>query len=205
MIVTISREFGSGGRELGKRLSEELEVPCYDSTILKILSEEQGLDPQYLSHISEKSIQASYPLTIGHRFSLAPDYGMDQAVKVAVEQRKVIEGLAARGDCIIIGRCADVILRDRRPFNIFVYANKEAKLERCIRRAPEGERLSPAEMERYMRRIDRDRAQHRAFFTDAKWGAKESYHLCIDTSGVEIRQIVPPLAAYVRTWCAARG
>lgn len=72
MIITISREFGSGGRELGKRLSETLQIPCYDKEIIALIAKEQGLDERYLTHISEKGFQASYPLTIGRRFAMTP-------------------------------------------------------------------------------------------------------------------------------------
>ena len=87
-----------------------------------------------------------------------------------------------RGDCVIVGRCADVILKDYHPLNLFVYADKEAKIERCLRRAPAGEKLTRGDIERRMRQIDRGRAQYREMYADSKWGAKETYHLCISTT-----------------------
>lgn len=200
MIITISREFGSGGRELGKRLSEALNIPCYDNEIIEIIAKEQGLDAQYVSQLSEKSIQAAYPLTIGHRFATTPSYAAKQAVKVAVEQRKIIEKLALQGDCVIVGRCADIILKEYHPFSIFVYAGREAKLQRCMDRAPHGEHLTRDELIRNMRQVDKNRAGQRAFYSDTKWGAKENYHLCINTSGVEIKTLIPALAEYVNMW-----
>lgn len=110
MIITISREFGSGGRELGKRLSNVLEIPCYDKEIIQMIAEKQGFDEQYVSHISEKNLQAAYPRTIGCRFTMTPHPVTKQAVTIAVEQQKIIKTFAAQGDCIMIGRCADVIL-----------------------------------------------------------------------------------------------
>ncbi len=201
MIITISREFGSGGRELGKRLSDELQIPYYDKEIIAIIAENHGLDENYVAQIAEKKIMASYPLTIGNRFqSSRMSYAVQQAIRINAEQQKIIENLGKQGDCIIVGRCADVILKDFAPFNMFVYAGKEAKIQRCSARSPETEQLSTSELVRKIRAIDKARASHRALFTDAKWGAKENYHLCVNTTCVEIKTIVPAVAEYVRLW-----
>ncbi len=200
MIITISREFGSGGRELGKRLSEALGIPCYDNEIIQMIAKEHGFDENYIAKVSEKSIQSAYPLTIGHRFAMTPYAVTKQAIKITVEQRKIIEGFASQGDCVIIGRCADVILQNHHPLNIFVYADKESKLKRCIERAPEGENLTPMELERKMRSIDKNRAKYRELYADTKWGDKENYHLCVNTSDKEIKLLIPALAQYIKSW-----
>ena len=204
MIITISREFGSGGRELGKRLSELLEIPCYDKEIIQMIAKEHGFDEEYVSRVSEKSINDTYPITIRRRFAITPNDITKQAVMVAVTQQKIIENFAKRGNCVIIGRCADVILKDYQPFNIFVYADKAAKLQRCMEHVKEGEVLTLVELEHNMRAVDKNRARHRDFYTDAKWGANENFHLCINTSGVEIKKLVPALAAYIKLWFEIR-
>lgn len=200
MIITISREFGSGGRELGKRLSDALGIPCYDKEIIALIAKENGFDENYVAHISEKKIQAAYPFTIGHQFTTAMNHVTEQAVKIVAEQHKIIEQFAAQGSCIIVGRCADVILEAYSPFNIFVYASKEAKLLRCEEYSPADERLTNAELELKMREVDKNRAAYRKFLTDTKWGEKENYHLCINTTGMEIKQIVPHIVAYIGEW-----
>jgi len=200
MIITISREFGSGGRELGKRLSDALGIPCYDNEIIAMIAKEHGLDEGYVSEVSEKRIQAAYPMTIGRRLTMTSSPTAKQAIAVAVEQRKIIEDLAKQGDCIIVGRCADTILKDYHTMNIFVYADKEAKLRRCMDRAPEGENLTYSQLERKIREIDRERAKKHELVADFKWGAKEHYHLCVNTTGVEIKKLVPVLAEYVKVW-----
>ena len=184
MIITISREFGSGGRELGKRLSDTLDIPCYDKEIIALIAKEDGFDENYVAHMSEKKIQSAYPLTIGHQFITATNHEAEQAIKIAIKQRKIIERFAAQGSCIIVGRSADVILEKYSPFNIFVYANREVKLQRCKAYAPVGENLTIAELEQKMREIDKNRAAYRSFLTDTKWGEKETYHLCINTSTI---------------------
>lgn len=200
-IVTISREFGSGGRELGKRLAEALHVPCYDHQIIEMIAQENGFDQQYVANVSESSIEAAYPMTIGHRFATLPAVPiMDQPIRVAVAQRKIIEQLAAKGDCVIVGRCADVILKDLHPLNLFVYADMESRIRRCMERAAPDENLTAQEMLRKIKQVDKDRAHHRLMYDDGKWGAKECYHLCINTSNREIKDLVPAVAQYCRDW-----
>ena len=202
-IITISREFGSGGRELGKRLAEELGIHCYDHEIIELIAKEHGFDERYVANISEKCIEAAYPMTIGHRFAMPPVQIMDQGFQVAAAQQQIIENFAKQGDCVIVGRCADVILKDYRPLNLFVYADMDAKVERCMKRAPEGEHLTRSEMEKAIRRIDKERAQNHLMYADTKWGSKESYHLCVNTTHREIKQLVPALAQFCKDWFAA--
>ncbi len=199
-IITISREFGSGGRELGKRLAEELGIPCYDHEIIEMIAKENGFDEQYVANVSEKSIEAAYPMTIGHRFAMPPMQLMDQSIRVAAAQRQIIENFAKQSDCVIVGRCADVILEDMNPLNLFVYADMDSKVQRCRERAPEGEELTENELVRMIRQIDKQRAQHHLMYSDTRWGAREGYHLCVNTSGKEIKQLIPALAQYVRAW-----
>lgn len=104
-------------------------------------------------------------------------------VDVAVSLQEAIRRFASQGDCVIVGRCADVILKDMKPFDIFVYADQETKLNRCIERASKEEKLSIPELNRNIMQIDKDRASYRDLFSDIKWGQKEAYHLCVNTSG----------------------
>ena len=201
-IITISREFGSGGRELGKRLAEELGIHCYDHEIIELIAKEHGFDERYVANISEKCIEAAYPMTIGHRFAMPPVQIMDQGFQVAAAQQQIIENFAKQGDCVIVGRCADVILKDYHPLNLFVYADMDAKVERCMKRAPEGEHLTRPEMEKAIRRIDKERAQNHLMYADTKWGTKEAYHLCVNTTHREIKQLVPALAQFCKDWFA---
>ena len=198
-IITISREFGSGGRELGKRLADYLGIPCYDHEIIDMVAEQHGFDKNYVAHISEKDIRVFYPSTIGHRF-MTSAAAMHQPVKVTLAQHEIIRQLAQQGDCVIVGRCADIVCRDMNPLNIFVYADRLSKLVRCESRADENERFSEKEMLRKMKQIDKERDAYRELFTEEDWGAKESYHLCVNTSGKEIKTLVPAVAEYAKLW-----
>lgn len=198
-IITISREFGSGGRELGKRLSDYLGIPCYDHEIIDLIAEKQGLHKDYVARVSESDIRVFYPTTIGHRLSI-PRVALQQSVSISVEQSNIIKELASQGDCIIVGRCADVILQDMSPMKLFVYADMRSKVERCLSRATDGEELTEKELIRKMKQIDKSRASYREKFTSDEWGQRESYHLCINTSGKEIKSLIPGLAEYVKFW-----
>ena len=198
-IITISREFGSGGREFGKRLAEKLGMPCYDHEIIDLVAEKQGLSKEYVARVSEKSLQTFYPTTIGRRFYV-PNAIIRQSIDISVGQQNILKELADQGDCVIVGRCADVVLQDRRPFKVFVYADTASKLRRCMERESEGEKLSEKEILRKMRQIDKERADYRSLFTEEGWGKPQSYHLCVNTSGREIKPLVPGLAAYIESW-----
>lgn len=202
-IITISREFGSGGREFGKRLAQYLKIPCYDREIIEIVAKERGLDPRYVSEISENDIQTFYPSTIGHRFSFF-NTPVNQNVETIMAQKDLIVRLAQKGDCVIVGHCADVILEDMNPFNIFIYANNDAKLKRCIERAKEGEDLSHKQIEQKMKNIDKERRSFRSLFTEEEWGDKKNYHLCINTSARVIKNLIYPVASYIDTWFTMR-
>ena len=201
-IITISREFGSGGRELGKRLADALGVPCYDREIIKLIAEQNGFDESYVSHLSEKVIQVSYPITIGRRF-VTTNPVLEQQIKIISSQREILRQFAQKGDCVIVGRCADIILRDMKPMNIFVYADQQAKIDRCIANGKEGENLDPKVLAKKIKSIDKERAAYRELFTDTEWGDMRSYHLCVNTTGKEVKALVPGLVEYVNGWFEA--
>lgn len=198
-IITISREFGSGGRELGRRLADALGIPCYDHEIIEMVAQRYGFNKNYVAHVSEKDIRTFYSTTIAHRF-LAPHPMTQQPLQVTVAQHEMIKQLATRGDCVVVGRCADVVLREMCPMNLFVYADQRSKLERCKERAEENEHFSDKEIVRFMKQIDKERAAYRELFTEEEWGKKETYHLCINTSGKEIKTLIPGIAEYIKYW-----
>ncbi|MDE5937830.1 MAG: cytidylate kinase-like family protein [Lachnospiraceae bacterium] len=196
-IITIDREFGSGGRELGKRLSEALQIPCYDQEIIEEVAKLHNLDPAHVEHISESDVRKVYPATIGRRFYVSAKPAKD-SFQILASERDVINTLARQGDCVIVGRGADLILQEFNPFNMFIYADQESKLKRCIERTKGDER--EIDIQRQMKRIDPDRAAFRELLTDSKWGQKESYHLCVNTSGKTIKSLIPAIKAYVDCW-----
>ena len=113
-------------------------------------------------------------------------------------QTSLIKELAEKGNCVFVGRAADSILEEYNPFKIFVYADEQSKLDRCKQRAEEGENLTDREMLRAMKRIDKARAEFHDIISEYKWGDKEGYDLCVNTTGLEIKKVIPALAEYYR-------
>ena len=195
MVITLGREFGSGGRELGRRLADHLQIAYYDKEILTEISKRTQLTEEYVHNVVEHHPYPLLPITIGR--SLYPDMTFQIQQSVYIEQSNIIKEMAAASDCIIVGRCADYILRDIKPFRIFVYADMESRIRRCHDRAPEGEHLSDKEMKQMIQKVDKGRAKYYEFYTGEKWGDKSSYDLCINTSNVVIKDLVPHLAAFL--------
>ena len=189
-IITISRQFGSGGRELGKRLADELGFDYYDKEIISAIAQKQGLDEQYIETALNHQGWRSVPLTFRRSFSYLG--GNNAHVNLLVEEKKVIENIAKMGkDCVIVGRNADILLAEEKPFNIFVCADMQSKVRRCKERAEMGENLSDKEVESNIRSIDKNRAKTRKLLTDSPWGESETYHVTLNTTDWEIKELVP--------------
>lgn len=199
-IITISREFGSGGRELGKRLADHLGFDYYDSEIISKLSQKSGMDKAYIENALNNHGWQDVPITFRSTLG-STGYIQASKVNLLVQQKTVIEEIAALGkDCVIVGRNADVILRQYDPFNIFVCAEQEAKVRRCVERAPEGENLTDKELVRKMKQIDKVRAQTREIIGGPAWGWRGAYHLTVNTSGWNIKELIPAVAQFAQCY-----
>ncbi len=198
-VITVGREFGSGGREFGKRLAEELGFAYYDDEILTAIAQRSGLAKSYVSSIVEQTSFQSYPITYGKTFFFS-DLGTDNHWKIIQSQNEVLKELAAKSDCVFVGRCADVILDKMNPLKIFVYADMDSKLARCKAKAPAGENLSDKELLKKIKETEKKRERYYRAFTERTWGGKENYHLCVNTSGKEIKDLVPAAAEFCKVW-----
>ncbi len=201
-VITIGREFGSGGRELGKRLAAALGVPCYDKEIIAEVAKAEGISPAQAAAMGEANAGYVYPTTAGRSF-LSSAYLNNAAIQMLGAQQEAVKTLAAQGDCVIVGRFADVALCERGSLNIFVYAEEGAKLARCLARAGEGE--DEKTLRREMKRIDRVRARNYKLLSGRRWGDKSAYHLCVNTTNAEIERLAHALAEYARAWFEAQG
>lgn len=201
-IITISREFGSGGREVGKRLADELGFTYYDSEIITKLASETGLSEQYIKNISEKGVYP-YPFHFGKTFSMFNTLQSNHN-EVLIIQQRIIKEISKKGNCIIVGRGADAILRDCKPMSLFVYATLESKISRCKKKALEDENLSDNELLQKIKKVDKNRKKYYDLLSNGNWGDKENYSLCLNTTNIEIKSIIKPLANYIQNWFKER-
>lgn len=194
-IITIGREFGSGGRELGRRLAEELGIKYFDKEILKAMAEDTALSEEYIKSTVEKRQNHLLPITIGQSFTYSTNYQIMQMQEIYRSQTKIIREIAESGDCVIIGRCADYILKDMNPFRIFVHADLDSRVKRCMERRGEHEqKLTEQDMRRRIQTLDKDRAGYYSDFTFQKWGDKKNYDICINTTDADIKELAKRLA-----------
>ena len=202
-IITVSRQFGSGGRELGKRLSDLLGWDYYDREIIQQLAEEQGLDPEYVRRELSSHGWHHYQLTYRNSFH-QPLTGTWRQTEMLVRQREMIQEIAQAGnDCVIVGRDADVILQEEKPFRVYVCADQESRLARCMRyeeKKDPAERLSEKEILRNIRRIDRNRRRTREILTGTSAAEGSSFDLTVNASQWEIKKLAEAVAAFSRHW-----
>ena len=197
-VITVGREFGSGGREFGKLLAEELGFDYYDDEILTEIANKSGLAQSYVRSVVEQSSFENFSTSYGKTFFFN-DLTSDNHLKIIQSQNEVLRELAQKSDSVFVGRCADVVLDKFNPLKIFVYADLETRLERSKATA-ENENLTEKELLKKIREIEKKRTRYYRAFTERTWGAKENYHLCVNTSGKQIKDLVPGVAEFCRGW-----
>jgi len=197
-IITISREFGSGGRSIAKAVAEELHVPYYDKELIKQVAEKTGLSPEYVENAGEyaagKSILSYLPSFVGHH-NFAN--GMSASDFLWCMQRNVILELAEKESCVIVGRCADFILKDDpHAFHVFIHAAPEFRADRIVRLYGESEK-KPEE-----RLSDKDakRRVHYKHYTGRAWGRCQNYHLSLDSGVISIEKCVSMIVDLARKY-----
>ncbi len=190
-VIAIGREFGCGGREFGQRLAGALQVAYYDKEIVSEIARRTELAEQYVQQIVEKRPIPLFPLTTQQSFGLVASV-LNPSLSIYQEQSRIIEEMARKSDCVIVGRCADYILSDAKPFRIFLYADMPSRIERCRQRATNAKEreMSDKEMARMIRRIDKSRAAYYEFYTGLTWGEKSHYDLCLNTACAPMDQLV---------------
>lgn len=199
MIITVSRQFGSGGREIGKRLADALQLEYYDRELVSEIAAKTALDEGYVSKILENGGYKNYAFSFGR--SLPVVAGTPSPVaEVLIAQQNVIKAIGNKGNCVIVGRSADAVLKSLKPFRIFVYADNESKLARCRKRAPENEHLTDKQMLKRFKEIDKGRKNLHDLVASKAWGDKDGYDLLINTSNIEIKEIVPALVDYITSY-----
>lgn len=193
-IITINRTYGSGGRLIGKALAEKLGIHFYDKELIRLASEENAIPYEELVKVDEKKAN-QWRLPIKEQMQMQPQYHFHPMNDVLFDtQRKIIEDLAQKEDCIIVGRCADYILGDKC-FSIFLDAPLEKRLENVMNRLGREERGARS----LIRKMDKERKAYYEFFTDTDWKDLSNYQLCIDTSRFPKETLLNMLAEIYKT------
>ena len=195
-IITVSREFGSGGRTIGKMLAERLNLKYYDKELVKRISLETGFDPKYIEEHGEYAQSRSiFSYMFGAQSHPEVMKGMTPADFLWCMQRDIILDIAEKEDCVIVGRCADYILRDRDDcLNVFIHAPKDKRAERIVKLYGESD-VAPE------KRLDDKDARRRVnyrHFTGQEWGVAQNYHLALDSDELGIEGCVDLIAAAFR-------
>ena len=192
-VITIGREFGSGGRETGEKLAEKLGIKCYGKELLKEISEASGLQEKYIESMDERS-PGVFPMSSIVTASTAQVDFNSPSMKAYIAQFSTIQNIAERENCIIIGRCADYILSERENvLNIFIYADMDKRIERVMRVYG----LNEKEAKKRILKEDKQRAQYYEYYTDKKWEARNSYDICINTGKLGIDNTVDIVASII--------
>ena len=179
-IITVSRQFGSGGRTIAKQLAQKLGVPYYDKEIIEMVGEKTGFHPDYVAQRGEHAPHAN---TFAYAFIGRSPNGLSNDDMLWKAQCHVIEELAQKGPCVILGRCADYLLCDREDvFNVFIYAPKAFRAKRVVEKYGE----TPTKIEKRLDEKDKKRSISYNHFTGKKWGEPTNYDLCINSASVGI-------------------
>ena len=195
-LVTISREYGSGGRVVGKLLAEKLGVPLYHKEIIEMAASESGLSPEVIES-AELAAKSSFSYTLSSAVSFGEGFGgeaISMNEKLFLAQFDVIAEIGAKGEGVIVGRCADYVLRDDPDvINVFIYGEKEDKIRRCVEEYGDDE----DEVEKKMQTYDKARRNYYNYHTSRKWGDYRNYDLAINSSLVGEQGAADVIYAYL--------
>ncbi len=197
MIITIGREYGSGGRVIGRLVAEKLGIPFYDKEILTRAAEESGLCREVFERHDEKASVGSLLTSTGgvHMGLVGGGIQMPLNQRVFLAQFDAISKIAAEGDCVIVGRCADYVLKDMPDVtHIFLYASVEKRIER-IMQVEQCDRNTAREL---IRKTDKQRKSYYNFFADGNWGLRSNYDLMIRTDHHKAEDIANAIISFAK-------
>lgn len=196
-IITIARQFGSGGRAIGEALADKLGIKCYDRELISIAAKESGVDPEVFNSVDEKAANSLlYSLSMG-LFSFGSSYDAGNLPvndRLYLLQHKIIKKIAQEGPCVFVGRCADYILRDRGDVvSIYICAD----LDYRIKRAVEQKEINENKAEQAVLKTDKSRANYYNYYSGKKWGQPENYDFCLNRTRLNDEQAVKVIEDYL--------
>ena len=196
LIITISRQYGSGGREIGRRLAERLGIPYYDKELIILAAERSGYARSLFEEADQKASN-SMIFSLMRAGSMVNSYDLPLNDKIYLIQSGVIQQVARQGSCVIVGRCADYVLQDRLPrVNVFIHAALQKRMDRAVKVYG----LSPDDVQSVLLKTDKRRETYYNYYTGRKFGDARNYTLSLDSLGVGIENAVRVMADYVESW-----
>ena len=196
LIITIDREYGSGGHEVGRRLAEQLGIKFYDEELIAAAASGTGYVEEYVKENDEKAPDFSFASLI----SSVDTFQSLPYAKIQEEQFSIIRDIAAKESCVIVGRAADYILDDEEHISVFIFAPIEERLKRKLELEIVNKKEHPlgeAEMIKKIKQRDKQRRRYYEFYTDNKWGERDVYDLLINTSRAGIDGAVDIIRTYI--------
>lgn len=200
-IITIGRQYGSGGHEIGEKIAADLGIKFYDNSLIDRVSKESGLCKEIIMEHDEKPTSSFLYNLVTDPYSVNFNRGtitadMPYGQKIFLAQFDTVKKIAEEGSCVIVGRCADYILKDKENLlRIFIYADKDFRLKRI---ASENPGLSEKNLLDLLDKRDRSRASYYNYYSDTKWGHSNSYDLCLKSSKTGIDGAVKVIEEYVQ-------
>ena len=198
IVITIARQYGSGGKTVGEMLAKELGYAYYDKDLLKLASEESGINESLFAKADEKVNSPLFRITrkVYQGELIPPESGdFTSEENLFNYQAKIIKELAEEGSCVIIGRCADYILRDYdNVLSVFVHAPEEF----CIEQAAKKHSMDLRDLDKLIDKIDRQRAGYYKYHTGREWTDARNYDLCLDSSKLGFERCVEEIKAYLK-------
>lgn len=187
-IIAIEREYASGGNEIGERVASKLDIPCYGQEVLKRAADRMNTAPERLLHLEETTSNSLlYSLGMAVKVATGERDGLSEEGALYVTEERVIKDMALQGPCVIIGRCAGWILRDRKDvLRVFIHADRDFRKKRAVERYE----VPQNNAENTLKRYDRRRSNFYRANTGMNWDDKKGYHLVLDSSTIGIGECV---------------
>ena len=205
-VITIGRQFGSGGHEVGSRLAKKMGIPFYDKEILSLTAKNSRFAESYLEKMDEQKpsflnvgsagLMSGAGGTSSAQGAITQFYNLSPNDQIFLETSKVMNSLAEKGPCVIVGRCADYILRDLDPVNFFICADIKDRVARKLA-LDEHSEMTEQEMEKLIRQTDKSRSKYYEYYSHEIWGSADNYHMCINTSVVGVDGAVEIIMKFV--------
>jgi CMP/dCMP kinase len=197
-VITISRQFGSGGREIGRKLADKLGIPFYDNELIDLAVKESGFSAEAFENAENKATNSFlYSLAMGMNAYGNQELGFTHLSlddRIYLASADVMRKVASEGPCVIVGRCADHVLKDvPNVINAFIWAGLDFRIKRVM----ELEKLSSAKAEDLIQKMDKRRANYYNYHASEKWGRAENYHLSLRSDFVGIDNCAGCIKSYL--------